>query len=124
MLTVVPPTSATKAVSFFFSRDSKFARKFAPRMELVGPLEKVLIGNLAAISHVMRVPSLEVRKSGHDRLRVRIDSRKPSTVWLAKASKPALRIVAFSLCKRPNTVSARSLSLRHESAYQYWRLPC
>lgn len=80
MLTVVPPTSTTRAVSLFFSWDSKFARKFAPRMELVGPLEKVLIGNLAAISHVMRVPSLEVRKRGQERLRARIDSRKPSTV--------------------------------------------
>jgi hypothetical protein len=64
MHTVVPPTSTTKAVSFLGPPLAHDAKKFAPRIELVGPDEKVLMGKLTAWSHVINVPSFEVRNRG------------------------------------------------------------
>lgn len=48
MLTVVPPMSTTKAVSFDFLPDKREAQKAAPRIEFVGPEENVLIGRTEA----------------------------------------------------------------------------
>ena len=64
LLTVVPPTSTTKAVSFLGPPLAQEARKLAPRIELVGPELNVLIGKLTAWSQVINVPSFEVRNKG------------------------------------------------------------
>lgn len=57
----VPPMSATRTVAFeaLSERDFRLmpARKDAPRMEFVAPLENVLIGSLAAAAAEVRVPS-------------------------------------------------------------------
>jgi len=62
--TVVPPTSTTNAVSFLGPPLAHDAKKFAPLIEFVGPEEKVLIGKLTAWSHVINVPSFDVRNKG------------------------------------------------------------
>ena len=66
LLTLVPPTSITSAVSFLGFLLARLARKLAPRIELVGPLENVLIGYFSAAEQVIKVPSFEVKKSGQD----------------------------------------------------------
>lgn len=54
---VVPPMSHTNKARFSFSANSCFTRNAAPHMELVGPLENVRIGTLAARCACRIVPS-------------------------------------------------------------------
>lgn len=100
-LTVVPPTSMTSAASFGRSPACRLARKLAPRIELVGPLEKVLMGNCAAWSQLIRVPSFDVSHNGHERLSDDVDFWNPETVCSANRRKEALRIAAFSRWRSP-----------------------
>lgn len=112
-LTVVPPTSMTNAISFGPSIFSKLAKKLAPLIELVGPLEKVRIGNSAACSQLINVPSLDVSQSGQARLRDAIDFWNPDTVRSAKRRSEALRMAAFSLWSRPkSSVGSHAILVR------------
>jgi hypothetical protein len=98
---VVPPTSTTKAASFFASGRATCARKEAPRIELVGPELNVRIGRLAACGSVKSVPSLLVTKIGHVNPRASAAVLKPPTVLWAKGSKLPFRIAAFSRSSKP-----------------------
>lgn len=106
---MVPPTSTTSAVSLRGPPLAQEARKLAPLIELVGPELNVLMGKLTACSHVMSVPSLEVRKSGHSSWSCWTESTKPATTCDAYSSNEALRMVAFSLSSSPGLSSAPRL---------------
>lgn len=100
-LTVVPPTSTTKAVSRLLFGSASCAKKLAPRIELVGPELNVRIGRAAACPKVRSVPSLLVTKIGHARPSASAACLKPLTVFWAKGSRLALRMVAFSRSSSP-----------------------
>jgi hypothetical protein len=81
-------------------------------MELVGPLEKVAIGRLAAVSQLSSVPELDVMKTGQVRPRARVDDWNEATVREANCSREALRIEAFSRSRRPMlAISCESVTL-------------
>ena len=82
-LTVVPPTSTTSAISFLALPLAQLAKKCAPRIELVGPLENVFIGKWIACSRFIKVPSFEVRKTGQSSFKALAEDWKAATTLLA-----------------------------------------
>ncbi len=97
----MPPISTTRADLATASGRSSFARKLAPRIELVGPELKVRMGCERAWGRLSRVPSLLVTNTGHARPKLSAAVLNAMTVIDAKGSKQAFRMVAFSRSSKP-----------------------
>mmetsp|Transcript_26935 Transcript_26935/g.70830 ORF Transcript_26935/g.70830 Transcript_26935/m.70830 type:complete len:304 (-) Transcript_26935:245-1156(-) len=103
MSVVVPPMSQTKISStlVFLSTRWHLPNSIAPRIEFVGPEQTRRIGNSAAPSRCVHVPSFWVRKTRETSLsRPSKAALKPEQTVRASGLSAALRIEAFSRMRR------------------------
>jgi hypothetical protein len=76
-------------------------RNAAPRIELVAPEAKLMIGSASAAPASMTVPSFCVKKRGATIPLIATAAVKPATVFRAKSVSAALRRAAFSRSRSP-----------------------